>query len=77
MCGYTSYSDGRLIPPDVNDHDEPEDAERLHEECVHGRACWRQARDWCEGLDGDMDELIRDPEEMLGCVECHLYERAR
>lgn len=76
MCGYTSYQDPRLIPPDVNDVDEPEGDERLCDKCVHGEACRRQAVLWCEALGYNDSEWLADPEETLCCVVCELYKEA-
>lgn len=74
MCGYASYQDSRLIPPDINDPDEPIDV-RCYEDCTHGEAC-RALIARLRGFDVDENEFfwVDKLTDYLGCEDCELWE---
>ena len=74
MCGYVNYQDPRLIPPDINDPDEPMDV-RCFEDCTHGEAC-RSLLARYRGWDANEDEAYWADKltDDLGCENCELWE---
>ena len=69
MCGYADYSDGRLIPPDVNDREEESDLD-AHERCTHSMACMSLLM----RLNGLSIVGAERAARTMGCAECDQWE---
>ena len=66
MCGYVSYQDPRLTPPEDDDDMTPTEC---WVRCVHGDAC-RNVLSRVNGryYSGD------DAATIMGCAECEMWE---
>ena len=66
MCGYVSYSDPRLQPPE----DEEMTPAECWERCIHGTACVALLL----RLNGGGMMSTEKAVETMGCAECEMWE---
>ena len=73
MCGFTSYQDPRLQPPESGD--EPAVDVRYPSDCAHGEAC-RALLARLRGYDVDENVFFWEDKlsDDLGCDHCEMWE---